>query len=56
TKFIVDAWHYIGHRATDILCRLSYNPAPENGSQLHLVLVEEDINGVWHQTCAFNTE
>ncbi|KAJ7789523.1 hypothetical protein B0H14DRAFT_3891800 [Mycena olivaceomarginata] len=22
TKFVVDAWHYIGHRATDILCRL----------------------------------
>jgi hypothetical protein len=27
TKFIVDAWHYIGHRATDILCRLWCNPA-----------------------------
>ncbi|KAJ7509401.1 hypothetical protein B0H11DRAFT_1664882, partial [Mycena galericulata] len=20
TKFIVDAWHYIGHRSTDVLC------------------------------------
>ncbi|KAJ6537067.1 hypothetical protein B0H19DRAFT_1038508 [Mycena capillaripes] len=56
TKFIVDAWHYIGHRATDILCRLWCNPAPANGSQPDLVLVEEDINGVRHQTRAFNTE
>jgi hypothetical protein len=22
TKFVVDAWHYIGHRAIDILCCL----------------------------------
>ncbi|KAL7277984.1 hypothetical protein ACG7TL_007937 [Trametes sanguinea] len=22
TKFIVDAWHYIGHKASDMLCRL----------------------------------
>ncbi|KAJ7676707.1 hypothetical protein DFH06DRAFT_1122015 [Mycena polygramma] len=52
TKFIVDAWHYIGHRATDILCRLWCNPAPLNGSQPDLVLVEEDADG----TRAFNTE
>ncbi|KAJ7710815.1 hypothetical protein B0H17DRAFT_1223993 [Mycena rosella] len=44
TKFIVDAWHYIGHRATDILCRLWCNPAPTNGSQPDLVLLEEDAN------------
>ncbi|KAJ6548952.1 hypothetical protein B0H19DRAFT_952690 [Mycena capillaripes] len=56
TKFIVDAWHYIGHRATDILCRLWCNPAPKNGSQPDLVLVEQDANGVQHQTRAFNTE
>ncbi|KAJ7679922.1 hypothetical protein B0H17DRAFT_1206314 [Mycena rosella] len=56
TKLIVDAWHYIGHRATDILCRLWCNPAPANGSQPDLVLVEEDANGVIHQTRAFNTE
>jgi hypothetical protein len=30
TKFIVDTWHYLGHRATDILCRLWCNPAPKN--------------------------
>ncbi|KAJ7862432.1 hypothetical protein B0H13DRAFT_1726164 [Mycena leptocephala] len=64
TKFIVDTWHYLGHRATDILCRLWCNPAPKNratlndtnGSQPDLVLVEEDANGICHQTRAFNTE
>ncbi|KAJ7836766.1 hypothetical protein B0H14DRAFT_3870690 [Mycena olivaceomarginata] len=56
TKFVVDAWHYIRHRATDILCRLWCNPAPTNGSQPDLILVEEDANGTKHQTRAFNTE
>ncbi|KAF8164581.1 hypothetical protein K438DRAFT_2066952 [Mycena galopus ATCC 62051] len=56
TRFIVDAWHYIGHRATDVLCRLWCNPAPLNGSQPDLVLVEQDANGISHQTRAFNTE
>ncbi|KAJ6482015.1 hypothetical protein C8R45DRAFT_831635, partial [Mycena sanguinolenta] len=56
TKFIVDAWHYIGHRATDMLCRVWSNPAPKNGSQPDLVLVEQDANGVQHQPRAFNTE
>jgi hypothetical protein len=52
----VDAWHYIGHRATDILCRLWCNPAPLNGSQPDLVIIQEDGNGIRHQTRAFNTE
>jgi hypothetical protein len=56
TKFIVDAWHYIGHRSTDILCRLWCNPAPTNGAQPDLVLVKEDANGAKHITRAFNTE
>ncbi|KAJ7790408.1 hypothetical protein B0H13DRAFT_2394584 [Mycena leptocephala] len=56
TKFIVDAWHYIGHRSTDILCRTRCNPAPTNGTQPDLVLTAEDDNGVVHQTRAFNTE
>ncbi|KAJ7856916.1 hypothetical protein B0H13DRAFT_2357182 [Mycena leptocephala] len=55
TEFIVDAWHYIGHRATDILCRLWCNPAPLNGSQLDLIIIQEDGNGIRHQTRAFNT-
>ncbi|KAK6981074.1 hypothetical protein R3P38DRAFT_3234901 [Favolaschia claudopus] len=56
TKLIVDAWHYIGHQATDILCRIWCNPAPANGSQPDLVLVQTDDNGVKHTTRAFNTE
>jgi hypothetical protein len=56
TKFIVDTWHYLGHRATDILCRLWCNPTSKNSSQPDLVLVEEDMNGICHQTRAFNTE
>ncbi|KAJ7768812.1 hypothetical protein B0H16DRAFT_1780830, partial [Mycena metata] len=56
TKFIVDAWHYIGHQATDVLCRTRCNPAPTDGSQPDLVLTDVDENGVPHQTRAFNTE
>ncbi|KAK7002137.1 hypothetical protein R3P38DRAFT_3326656 [Favolaschia claudopus] len=56
TKFIVDAWHYIHHRSTDILCRLWCNPAPRDGSQPDLILVEEDSDGVQHETRAFDTE
>ncbi|KAJ7669426.1 hypothetical protein DFH06DRAFT_183659 [Mycena polygramma] len=56
TKFIVDAWHYIGHRATDVLCRIWCNPAPTDGSQPDLIVVEVDDNGRQHTTRAFNTE
>lgn len=37
TRFIVDAFHYIGHRAQDLLCRKRCNPAPSDGSQPDLV-------------------
>ncbi|KAJ7844289.1 hypothetical protein B0H13DRAFT_1539518, partial [Mycena leptocephala] len=47
---------HLGHRATNILCRLWCNPAPKHGSQPDLVLVEEDANGICRQTRAFNTE
>ncbi|KAI0753968.1 hypothetical protein C8Q80DRAFT_1349911 [Daedaleopsis nitida] len=56
TKFIVDAWHYIGHKATDLLCRLWCNPAPRGGSQPDLVLVHTDGQGVTRTVRAFNTE
>ncbi|KAJ3817929.1 hypothetical protein F5880DRAFT_1755014, partial [Lentinula raphanica] len=56
TRFIVDTWHYIGHRATDILCRLWCNPAPHNGSQPDLIHVVEDRNGDQHIARAFNLE
>lgn len=45
TKFIVNAWHYIGHQARDVLwC----NPSPLNGLQHDLVLTVEDSSGVKH--------
>ncbi|KAJ7910441.1 hypothetical protein B0H13DRAFT_2232934 [Mycena leptocephala] len=56
TKLIVDAWHYIGHQAADILCRVWCNPAPTNGSQPDLISVSIDDNGRTHTTRAFNTE
>ncbi|KAJ6612428.1 hypothetical protein B0H10DRAFT_2280214 [Mycena sp. CBHHK59/15] len=56
TKFIVDAWHYIGHHATDLLCRIWCNPAPTNGSQPDLISVSVDNNGRTHTTRAFNTD
>ncbi|KAJ6458602.1 hypothetical protein C8R47DRAFT_939491, partial [Mycena vitilis] len=56
TKFVVDAWHYIGHRASDLLCRTRCNPAPTDGTQPDLVLTSTDDTGVVHQTRAFNTE
>ncbi|KAJ7087723.1 hypothetical protein C8R43DRAFT_939301 [Mycena crocata] len=56
TKLIVDAWHYIGHRVSDILCRIWCNPAPSNGSQPDLISVSMDDNGRTHTTRAFNTE
>ncbi|KAK7033846.1 hypothetical protein R3P38DRAFT_2699468, partial [Favolaschia claudopus] len=56
TRFIVDAWHYINHRTSDILCRTRTNPAPTDGSQPDLVITQIDENGVVHQARAFNTE
>ncbi|KAJ6527931.1 hypothetical protein DFH09DRAFT_935466 [Mycena vulgaris] len=56
TKRIVDAWHYIGHRASDVLCRIWCNPAPTDGSQPDLISVNVDANGRTHTTRAFNTE
>ncbi|KAG8919089.1 hypothetical protein FRC02_001928 [Tulasnella sp. 418] len=45
TRFIVDVWHYIGHRADDVLCRTYCNPAPSDGSQPDLIVEEEDEDG-----------
>lgn len=42
TKFVVDTWHYVGHKVSDILCRLWCNPCPSNGTQPDLVVVQED--------------
>jgi hypothetical protein len=55
TRFIVDAFHYINHRAEDLICRTRCNPAPRDGSQPDLVLIET-VNGQQVETRAFNTE
>jgi hypothetical protein len=56
TRFIVDSYHYINHRANDYLCRKWCNPAPLNGSAPNLVVVEHDVNGKAHYKRAFNTQ
>ncbi|KAI0083552.1 hypothetical protein BDY19DRAFT_998461 [Irpex rosettiformis] len=56
SRLIVDAWHYIGHRSVDALCRQHCNPAPADGSQPDLVQMKKDRDGNSHLTRAFNTE
>jgi hypothetical protein len=56
TRFIVDAWHYINHHATDRLCQEWCNPAPLNGTQPDLIILTSDSSGRTHATQAFNTE
>ena len=56
TRFIVDSYHYINHRATDYMCRKWCNPAPLNGSNPNLVSVEQGLDGVAHYKRAFNTQ
>jgi hypothetical protein len=55
-QLIVDAWPYVGHHATDVLCRTWCNPAPANGTQPDLVISQKDDNGRVHLTRAFNSE
>jgi hypothetical protein len=55
TRFLVDAWHYVNHRATDQLCRFWCNPAPADGSQPDLVITKEE-NGQTLTVRAYNTE
>jgi len=56
TRFIVDSYHYINHKATDIICRIWCNPAPTDGSAPNLVgeFIDEDGNVV--QFREFNTQ
>jgi hypothetical protein len=56
TSFVVDAWHYTGHKASDLLCRTWCNPAPADGSQADLIRVETDNHGRKVVKRAFNTE
>ncbi|KAF9040623.1 hypothetical protein BJ165DRAFT_1416285 [Panaeolus papilionaceus] len=56
TRFIVDAYHYINHKATDQLCRTFCNPAPADGSQPNLVIVGYNKDGQPYLMRAFNTQ
>ena len=56
SRFIVDAYHYINHRATDQLCRTWCNPAPLNGSAPNLVITERDAQDQLYYKRAFNTQ
>lgn len=53
TRFIVDAFHYIGHSVNDRLCRFRCNPAPQNGSQPDLISQDPQTGRI---SRAFNTE
>lgn len=56
SRFIVDSYHYINHKATDDLCRLYCNPSPQDGSAPNLVGQKIDQYGTIHQFREFNTE
>ncbi|KAM6493446.1 hypothetical protein JOM56_011580 [Amanita muscaria] len=56
SRFIVDAYHYINHRASDDLCRTWCNPAPLNGSAPNLVIAERNAQGQLYYKRAFNTQ
>ncbi|KAJ7481115.1 hypothetical protein B0H11DRAFT_2173387 [Mycena galericulata] len=48
--------HIVTQDPNNVLCRLWCNPAPTNGAQPDLVVVDVDANGRTHTTRAFNTE
>ena len=56
SRFIVDAYHYLNHRATDDLCRTWCNPAPLNGSAPNLVITGRNAQGQLYYKRAFNTQ
>jgi hypothetical protein len=56
TRFIVDAYHYTNHKATDVLCRKWCNPAPTDGSAPNLVVPDIDKNGKPCFRRVFNTQ
>ena len=56
TRFVVDSYHYINHKATDELCRTWCNPTPSDGSAPNLVIPTTDKNGNPCFKHAFNTQ
>ncbi len=56
TRFIVDSYHYINHKATDRICRTWCNPSPQDGSAPNLVGERIDKDGNTVKVREFNTE
>ncbi len=56
TRFVVDSYHYINHKATDSICRTWCNPAPNDGSAPNLVIPAIDKHGNPCSKWAFNTQ
>jgi hypothetical protein len=56
SRFIVDAYHYTGHRTTDSMCRKWCNPAPLDGSAPNLVVAKTNSQGQTYYQRAFNTQ
>ncbi|KAF9039092.1 hypothetical protein BJ165DRAFT_1551557 [Panaeolus papilionaceus] len=56
TRFVVDSYHYINHKATDQLCRTYCNPGPADGSQPNLVVVGYNADNEPYLMRAFNTQ
>ncbi len=56
TRFVVDSYHYINHKATDTMCREWCNPAPTDGSAPNLVIPTTDKDGKPCLKRAFNTQ
>ena len=56
TRFIVDSYHYINHKATDNMCCTWCNPAPTDGSAPNLVVSTIDKDGNPCFKHAFNTQ
>ena len=56
TRFVVDSYHYINHKATDSICCTWCNPTPSDGSAPNLVIPATDKNGNPCFKRAFNTQ
>jgi len=56
TRFVVDSYHYINHKATDSICRTWCNPTPSDGSAPNLVIPAIDKYGNSCSKRAFNTQ
>ncbi|KIJ52983.1 hypothetical protein M422DRAFT_155836 [Sphaerobolus stellatus SS14] len=56
TRFIVDAFHYMTHRATDAVCCLWCNPLPADGSKPDLLISQVNEAGEIILQCAYSSE